>query len=192
MEAKFRECNLTALREVHCQIWAVKESKCWLSFHFNYLLVVSIGMLVVGILILLQWLELSLDEDIPASLLLLSRTLYMRQTTVDEQLKVTIGSLPERLVSVHLFHNWLNVQPPVPVKNYSRSVFCLWSFKKILWWEIAAVALHFFWVETPKSKKQTKDLETHTKISPTLYVNLKTMLNINQLVSFHPSEALFS
>ena len=89
-------------------------------------------MLVVGILILLQWLELSLDEDIPASLLLLSRTLYMRQTTVDEQLKVTIGSLPERLVSVHLFHNWLNVQPPVPVKNYSRSVFCLWSFKKIL------------------------------------------------------------
>jgi len=47
-----------------------------------------------------QWLELSLDADIPASLLLLSRTLYMsaQVATVDEQLKVTIGSLPERLI----------------------------------------------------------------------------------------------
>ena len=88
-------------------------------------------MLVVGVLLLLQWLELSLDEDIPASLLLLSRTLYMRQTTVDEQLKVTIGSLPERLVSAHLFNDWLTVQPPDPVQNYSGSVLEAFSANRV-------------------------------------------------------------
>lgn len=46
-----------------------------------------------------QWLELSLDEDIPASLLLLSRTLYMGPTVaVDQQLEVTISQFPERLI----------------------------------------------------------------------------------------------
>jgi len=45
-----------------------------------------------------QWLELSLDQEIPASLLLLSRTFYMQEERVDEQLKLAISQLPERLI----------------------------------------------------------------------------------------------
>jgi len=44
-----------------------------------------------------QWLELSLDQNIPASLLLLSRTFYMQYDQV-EQLKLTISQLPERVI----------------------------------------------------------------------------------------------
>lgn len=45
---------------------------------------------------LLQWLELSLNEKIPPSLLLLSRALYVSENIpTAEQLKVTIQSLPE-------------------------------------------------------------------------------------------------
>lgn len=46
-----------------------------------------------------QWLELHLDEQIPASLLLMSRALYLPETvsTVD-QLKETLSQLPETLV----------------------------------------------------------------------------------------------
>lgn len=45
---------------------------------------------------MLQWLELSLDEKIPPSLLLLSRALYVSENIpTSEQLKVTIQSLPE-------------------------------------------------------------------------------------------------
>lgn len=40
-----------------------------------------------------------MNESIPASLLLLSRTLFMSPTVaVDEQLKVTISQLPERII----------------------------------------------------------------------------------------------
>lgn len=40
-----------------------------------------------------------MNESIPASLLLLSRTLFMSRTVnVDEQLKVTISQLPERII----------------------------------------------------------------------------------------------
>lgn len=43
-----------------------------------------------------QWLELSLDEKIPPSLLLLSRALYVPENIpTSEQLKVTLQSLPE-------------------------------------------------------------------------------------------------
>lgn len=62
------------------------------------------GMRSVGVTIdrmregLNQWLELSLDREIPASLLLLSRTLYIQNTNVDEQLKLTISQFPERLI----------------------------------------------------------------------------------------------
>jgi len=46
-----------------------------------------------------QWLELSLDREIPVSLLLLSRTFYLPQDEhLDEQLKSTIRQLPERLI----------------------------------------------------------------------------------------------
>jgi len=45
---------------------------------------------------LAQWLELSLDEKIPPSLLLLSRALYVPENIpTSEQLKVTLQSLPE-------------------------------------------------------------------------------------------------
>lgn len=45
---------------------------------------------------LAQWLELSLDEKIPPSLLLLSRALYVPENIpTSEKLKVTIQSLPE-------------------------------------------------------------------------------------------------
>lgn len=45
-----------------------------------------------------QWLELSLDQKIPGTLLLLSRTFFMQYDRVDEQLKLTISQLPERLI----------------------------------------------------------------------------------------------
>ncbi|XP_042900197.2 mitochondrial proton/calcium exchanger protein [Parasteatoda tepidariorum] len=45
---------------------------------------------------LLQWLELSLNEKIPPSLLLLSRALYLPENVpTTDQLKVTLSSLPE-------------------------------------------------------------------------------------------------
>ena len=52
------------------------------------------------IAVILQWLELHLDEQIPASLLLMSRALYLSEnvSTVD-QLKETLSQLPETLVS---------------------------------------------------------------------------------------------
>lgn len=62
----------------------------------------SRGMRALGVPIerlqsqLAQWLELSLDEKIPPSLLLLSRALYVSENIpTSEQLKVTIQSLPD-------------------------------------------------------------------------------------------------
>lgn len=50
---------------------------------------------------LLQWLELHLDKKVPASLLLLSRTLYMTdEVSNEEQIKATISQLPETTVSL--------------------------------------------------------------------------------------------
>lgn len=49
---------------------------------------------------LLQWLDLSLNEKVPPSLLLLSRTLYLPDSDVtSDQLKATIASLPESVVA---------------------------------------------------------------------------------------------
>eukprot|EP00794_Sanderia_malayensis_P005380 gene5381-6053_t len=46
-----------------------------------------------------QWLELSLDEEVPATLLLMSRALYIPESlSSPEQLKVTLSQLPERVV----------------------------------------------------------------------------------------------
>lgn len=48
----------------------------------------------------LQWLELHLDEQIPASLLLMSRALYLPENVSKvDQLKETLSQLPETLVS---------------------------------------------------------------------------------------------
>ncbi|XP_006812993.1 mitochondrial proton/calcium exchanger protein-like [Saccoglossus kowalevskii] len=45
-----------------------------------------------------QWMDLHLNEQIPTSLLLLSRTLYLPETlTAQEQLKETISTLPESM-----------------------------------------------------------------------------------------------
>ena len=47
-----------------------------------------------------QWLDLHLDEQVPASLLLLSRTLYLPTDVAPEvQLKATLSALPETMVS---------------------------------------------------------------------------------------------
>ena len=47
-----------------------------------------------------QWLELHLDKQIPSSLLLLTRTLYLAEhLSTEDQLKATISSLPETTVS---------------------------------------------------------------------------------------------
>ena len=49
---------------------------------------------------LIQWLDLSLNEKVPPSLLLLSRALYLPDSDVtSDQLKVTIASLPESVVA---------------------------------------------------------------------------------------------
>lgn len=54
---------------------------------------------------LAQWLELSLDEKIPPSLLLLSRALYVSENIpTSEQLKVTIQSLPDIAATEVKYH----------------------------------------------------------------------------------------
>lgn len=55
------------------------------------------------LLLLLQWLELHLDEQIPASLLLMSRALYLPENVSQvDQLKETLSQLPETLVCIVL------------------------------------------------------------------------------------------
>lgn len=49
---------------------------------------------------LAQWLDLHLNHEIPTSLLLLSRTLYLPESVpAEEQLKATISLLPETTVT---------------------------------------------------------------------------------------------
>jgi LETM1 and EF-hand domain-containing protein 1 len=49
---------------------------------------------------LLQWLDLSLNEKVPPSLMLLSRALYQPDSDATaDQLKVAIASLPESVVA---------------------------------------------------------------------------------------------
>ena len=49
-----------------------------------------------------QWLELHIQEQIPSSLLLLSRTMYLQKDlTPLEQLKETISTLPDETVLRH-------------------------------------------------------------------------------------------
>lgn len=52
-----------------------------------------------------QWLDLHLDKNVPASLLLFSRALYLPETlSTEEQLKESIINLPETMVgSVHVY-----------------------------------------------------------------------------------------
>ena len=50
-----------------------------------------------------QWLDLHLKEKVPASLLLLSRALYLPENlSQEEQLKATISTLSETAVSLSL------------------------------------------------------------------------------------------
>ena len=47
-----------------------------------------------------QWLDLHIEQEVPASLLLLSRALYVSEAmTTEEVLKKTISDLPESTVS---------------------------------------------------------------------------------------------
>lgn len=55
---------------------------------------------------LAQWLDLSLNENIPPSLLLLSRAMLLSEALPPtEQLKATISTLPKEAVSI-LAHIW--------------------------------------------------------------------------------------
>lgn len=62
------------------------------------------GMRALGVSInrqksqLQQWLDLHLNEEVPTSLLLLSRTLYQTDTITEETLKQTISALPDTTV----------------------------------------------------------------------------------------------
>ena len=57
-----------------------------------------------------KWLEFSLNESIPASLLLLSRTLFMSPTVaVDEQLKVQ-------------FEDYSQIYKALPLREYSATI----------------------------------------------------------------------
>ena len=48
-----------------------------------------------------DWLSLHLNEEVPASLLLLSRTLYLPESvSATDQLKATLSTLPETTVSI--------------------------------------------------------------------------------------------
>ncbi|EDO28252.1 predicted protein, partial [Nematostella vectensis] len=54
---------------------------------------------------ILQWLELHLDEEVPISLLLMSRALYLPETVSNvDKLKETLSKLPNNLVSLLLQH----------------------------------------------------------------------------------------
>lgn len=49
-----------------------------------------------------QWLELHLNQQIPTSLLLLSRAMYLPDTlSPADQLKTTLQTLPEMVVCTH-------------------------------------------------------------------------------------------
>lgn len=49
-----------------------------------------------------QWLELSLNDKVPPSLLLLSRVLYLpEELTFSERLKTILSSLPEGMSNVY-------------------------------------------------------------------------------------------
>lgn len=51
-----------------------------------------------------QWLELSVDEKVPPSLLLLSRALMLPDTIApSDQLKATISALPDTVVCTFFF-----------------------------------------------------------------------------------------
>ena len=57
---------------------------------------------------LTSWLQLQLDENIPTSLLLLSRALYMPDhLSAEEQIKATIAELPSTAVSCTKFIHFL-------------------------------------------------------------------------------------
>ena len=57
---------------------------------------------------LTQWLELSLQEKVPPSLLLLSRTLYLPETVrAHDTLAATISSLPDEVSFDNICHNKL-------------------------------------------------------------------------------------
>ena len=56
--------------------------------------------ILIACFTLFQWLELHLDHNVPTSLLLLSRAMYLpEQTDTSEALKATLSTLPEAVVS---------------------------------------------------------------------------------------------
>ena len=89
-----------------------------------------------------QWLELSLNEKIPPSLLLLSRALYLPDNlSKEETIKSTIAMMPEKLVisilAQYLF-TLISVQDYVMGIFFSRVMSWRWNWrnKKALKWTL--------------------------------------------------------
>ena len=98
-----------------------------------------------------QWLELSLDEKIPPSLLLLSRALYVPENIpTSEQLKVTIQSLPEE-AGTEVQHNIDEVEckdESVAARRLSKKVDKMIKNLDIMWDQVE---------EKQKAEKEQKE-----------------------------------
>lgn len=76
-----------------------------------------------------QWLDLHLNHKIPASLLLLSRTLYLPETlSTEDQLKATLSTLPDAMVSVTVCLSLILL----PVFVFHSLFLCLFLYMPLL------------------------------------------------------------
>lgn len=83
------------LREQLSQVSTATRKRCY--FHVEYFFWMIT--LVVFLMFAWQWLELHLNQQIPTSLLLLSRAMFLPDTlSPADQLKSTLQTLPEMVV----------------------------------------------------------------------------------------------
>lgn len=88
------------LREQLSQVTTATRERCY--FHLAYMFFACIT-LVVFLTFAWQWLELHLNQQIPTSLLLLSRAMFLPDTlSPADQLKTTLQTLPEMVVRLRL------------------------------------------------------------------------------------------
>lgn len=88
------------LREQLSQVTAAAGKRC--CFHLVCVFLVCLT-LVVFLMSAWQWLELHLNQQIPTSLLLLSRAMFLPDTlSPADQLKTTLQTLPEMVVRLRL------------------------------------------------------------------------------------------
>lgn len=88
------------LREQLSQVTTATRKRCY--FHLVHIFFVCFT-LVVFLMFAWQWLELHLNQQIPTSLLLLSRAMFLPDTlSPADQLKTTLKTLPEMVVRSRL------------------------------------------------------------------------------------------